>query len=154
MEKEEIAKVVRKHRHEKAAILAILHELQEHDRCVDMESLRYVSELLKVPFAYAYGITTFYGAFSTAKKGKTQIKVCDGISCHMKGSRDIIDTIRSHLNIDVGETTWNEKFSLDKVACLGLCAVGPNLSLNGKAFSMVTRGQVKDLLEKIQGGKK
>ena len=83
MEKEKIERIVNKHRHEKSAILAILHEVQAEDKQLDAESLRHIAKLLGIPYANVYGLATFYTAFSTRKKGQTLIRACDGISCHI-----------------------------------------------------------------------
>lgn len=151
MEKEKVRRIVGKHRHEKAAILAILHEVQEKDRQLDMETLKYIAELLKVPFAYVYGITTFYDAFSTTKKGDTQIRVCNGISCHIRGADQIKDILTSRLNLDLGQTSWNEKYSLDKVECLGLCSIGPNVSFNGRTYSHLDKDKLLDIFQEQTG---
>ncbi|MFH1991091.1 MAG: NAD(P)H-dependent oxidoreductase subunit E [Pseudomonadota bacterium] len=136
-----------KHRHEKAAILAILHEIQEEDKQLETESLNYIAQLLKVPVANVYGLATFYSAFSLWKKGDTEIRVCDGISCHIKGSDKIIGALKSHLNVEIGETTWDKKFSLEKVNCLGLCAIAPNASFNGEAHSQLNIEKILEILK-------
>jgi len=154
MEREKIKKIVEKHRHEKAALLAILHEIQEEDRELGVESLRYVSELLKEPFAHIYGLATFYDAFSTTRKGEIEIRVCDGIACHIRGGDFVKEALESHLKINIGETSWDDQVSLGKVQCLGLCSIGPNISLNGEAHSKLTRKSVVKLLKsKLEGGK-
>jgi len=150
MEKDRIRKIVRKHRHEKSALLAILHEVQAEDRQLDSESLKYISKLLKVPYANVYGLVTFYSAFSTTKKGKTVIKACDGISCHINGANEIIETLKSGFNLDMGETTWDEKFTLEKVQCLGLCSIGPNVSFNFDTYSKLDKERMEMILEILQ----
>ena len=150
MEKDRIRKIVRKHRHEKSALLAILHEVQAEDKQLDSESLKYISKLLKVPYANVYGLVTFYSAFSTAKKGKTVIKACDGIACHINGANEIIETLKSGFNLDMGETTWDEKFTLEKVQCLGLCSIGPNVSFNFDTYSKLDKERMEMILEILQ----
>jgi len=150
MEKDRIRKIVRKHRHEKSALLAILHEVQAEDKQLDSESLKYISKLLKVPYANVYGLVTFYSAFSTTKKGKTVIKACDGISCHINGANEIIETLKSGFNLDMGETTWDEKFTLEKVQCLGLCSIGPNVSFNFDTYSKLDKERMEMILEILQ----
>jgi NADH:ubiquinone oxidoreductase subunit E len=150
MEKDRIRKIVRKHRHEKSALLAILHEVQAEDKQLDTESLKYISKLLKVPYANVYGLVTFYSAFSTTKKGKTVIKACDGISCHINGANEIIETLKSGFNLDMGETTWDEKFTLEKVQCLGLCSIGPNVSFNFDTYSKLDKERMEMILEILQ----
>jgi len=146
MEKEKIKRIVGKHRHEKAAILAILHEIQEEDKQLDTESLSYIAQLLKIPVANVYGLASFYSAFSLTRKGGTEIRVCAGIACHIKGSDKIMDAMKSYLNIEMGETTWDEKFSLEKVQCLGLCAIGPNASFNSKVHPHLDEDRILEIL--------
>ncbi|MCJ7685440.1 MAG: NAD(P)H-dependent oxidoreductase subunit E [Desulfobacteraceae bacterium] len=152
MDREKIQKVVSRHRHEKAAILSILHEVQEHDKQLEMESLRYIAQLLKVSFANVYGLATFYDAFSIRKKGEMEIRACNGISCHINGADEVIETLKTHLNIELGETTWDEKFSLENVACLGLCSIGPNMALDGKPFSRLDKDKILKILKKKRRG--
>jgi NADH-quinone oxidoreductase subunit E len=147
MEREKIKKIVSKHRHEKAAILAILHEIQEEDKQLDTESLNYVAQLLKMPFANVYGLATFYSAFSLWKKGDTEIRVCAGISCHIKGSDKIVEALKSRLNVEIDQATWDEKFSLEKVNCLGLCAIAPNVSFNGEVHPHIDIDRILEILE-------
>ena len=147
MEKEKIKRIVGKHRHEKAAILAILHEIQEEDKQLDTESLSYIAQLLKIPVANVYGLASFYSAFSLTRKGGTEIRVCAGIACHIKGSDKIMDAMKSYLNIEMGETTWDEKFSLEKVQCLGLCAIGPNASFNSKVHPHLDEDRILEILD-------
>jgi len=147
MEREKISKIVSKHRHEKAAILAIFHEVQAKEKRLEMESLRCIAELLKVPFANVYGVATFYSAFSTSKKGETVIRVCDGICCHINGSDEVIKALKSYLNIEMGETSWDEKYSMEKVHCLGLCSIGPNISFNAKTYCRLNEEKIVDILQ-------
>jgi NADH-quinone oxidoreductase subunit E len=154
MEKEEIQKIVNRHRHEKASILAILHEVQQKDKHLGMESLRTIALLLKVPFANVYGLATFYSAFSTRRKGDSVIRVCDGISCHLNGADEVIETLKAQLNVEMGETTWDEKASLEKVHCLGLCSIGPNISFNEQTYTKLDKEKVLEILQERVGGTK
>lgn len=151
MKKEQIKKIVNKHRHERSALLAILHEVQEIDRKLDIETLRQISEQLKIPFANVYGLATFYSAFSTGKIGDTVVRVCDGISCHLNGAGEVIDALKSCLNLEIGETSWNGRFSLQKVHCLGLCSIGPNVSFNDDTRSNLDKEKVVKLLKQRAG---
>jgi NADH:ubiquinone oxidoreductase subunit E len=151
MEKERLEKVVNKHRYEKAALLAILHEVQEEDRGLDVDSLRHISRLMDVSFAHVYGLATFYAAFSTVKKGETEIRVCDGLACHLNGAAEIIESLKNELDIEMDETSWDEKYSLHRVQCLGLCTIGPNASFDGKAYSELSREKLLEILEGMKG---
>jgi NADH:ubiquinone oxidoreductase subunit E len=147
MEKEKIKKIVSKHRHEKAAILAILHEIQAEDNQLETESLNYIAQLLKVPVANVYGLATFYTAFSLERKGETKIRVCSGISCHINGADEVIEVLESKFNLEMGETTWDEKFSLEQVHCLGLCSIGPNVAFNTDTYSKLNKERIETIVE-------
>jgi len=154
MEKEKIEKIVLKHRNEKSAILAILHEVQAEDKQLNADSLRYIALLLGVPYANVYGLATFYSAFSSDKKGKTLVRACDGISCHINGAEEIIKTLKSRLNVEMGKTTWDEAFSLEKVRCLGLCSISPNVSFNDRIYSSLTKEKILEILREMTGDPK
>ena len=154
MVKEKIEKIVNKHRNEKSAILAILHEVQAEDNQLNAESLKYIALLLGVPYANVFGLATFYSAFNTEKRGKTLVRACDGISCHINGGEEVIEVIKSKLNIEFGETTWDESFGLEKVRCLGLCSVSPNVSFNDKTYSNLNKEKILEILQKVTGDSK
>lgn len=154
MEKERIEKIVNKHRNEKSAILAILHEVQAEDNQLNAESLKYIALLLGVPYANVFGLATFYSAFNTEKRGKTLVRACDGISCHVNGAEEVIEVLKSKLNIEFGETTWDESFGLEKVRCLGLCSISPNVSFNDKTYSNLNKEKILEILQKVTGDSK
>ena len=154
MEKERIEKIVNKHRNEKSAILAILHEVQAEDNQLNAESLKYIALLLGVPYANVFGLATFYSAFNTEKRGKTLVRACNGISCHINGAEEVIKVLKSRLNIELGETTWDESFGLEKVRCLGLCSISPNVSFNDKTYSNLNKEKILEILQKVTGDSK
>jgi len=154
MDKDKIQKIVRKHRHKRSALLAIFHEVQAEDNQLDAEALKYISKLLNVSYANVYGLATFYSKFTTTKKGKTVIRACDGISCHINGAHEVISALKSKLNLDLGETNWEETFSLEKVHCLGLCSIGPNVAFNIDTFSNLDEEKILLILEKLMEGSK
>lgn len=154
MEKERIEKIVNKHRNEKSAILAILHEVQAEDNQLNAESLKYIALLLGVPYANVFGLATFYSAFNTEKRGKTLVRACNGISCHINGAEEVIKVLKSKLNIELGETTWDESFGLEKVRCLGLCSISPNVSFNDKTYSNLNKEKILEILQKVTGDSK
>lgn len=146
MEREKIQEIVRKHRHEKAALLAILHEVQQQEKHLGKESLQHIADILEISFAHLYGLATFYSAFSSTEKGKTEIRVCDGISCRIHGADEIFEALKPELNVEEGQTTADREYSLERVHCLGLCSIGPNAALNEKVYSRLTREKIVGIL--------
>jgi NADH-quinone oxidoreductase subunit E len=146
MDRDKIQEIVTRHRHEKASLLAILHEVQQQDKQLAMDSLKYISEILAIPFAHLYGLATFYSAFSTSEKGRTEIRVCDGIACRMHGADEVFDALKPALGVDEGQTTPDREYSLERVHCQGLCSIGPNAALNEKVYSRLSREKIMKIL--------
>ena len=146
MDREKIQKIVVRHRHEKAALLAILHDVQQQEKHLGMDSLKAIAEMMEIPFAHIHGLATFYSAFSTSRKGRTEIRVCDGIACRLRGAEEILEALKPELNIDEGETTPDQEYSLEKVHCLGLCAIGPNAAFNEKIYPGLNRESIVEIL--------
>ena len=113
-------------------------------------SLTLVSERLGVPLNRIYQITTFYKAFSLIPKGQHIVTVCTGTACHVRGSPRIVDRVQEILGIGPGETTSDLNFSLETVNCLGCCAPGPVMVVDGEYHGHLSAGEVKDKLEKYE----
>jgi NADH-quinone oxidoreductase subunit E len=107
------------------------------------------SERLGVPLSQAYGVATFYNAFSLTPKGKHCLNVCMGTACHVRGSPQILDRLETKLNIQAGETTRNHLFTLETVNCLGACALGPIVLTDGEYSGQMTVQKVDRLLKTI-----
>jgi NADH-quinone oxidoreductase subunit E len=95
-------------------------------------------------------VITFYNYFKLEKPGKYNIAVCMGTACYLKGAPEILDTIKTALNITEGETTPDGMFHLDAVRCLGCCGLAPVMSINDKIFGKVKKSQVTEILSKYK----
>ncbi len=99
-----------------------------------------------------YGVASFYAQFRFTPVGDTQITVCRGTACHVRGSQQILDEISRKLGIQEGETTPDRKYSLETVACIGCCALAPCITINERVEARLTSKKVKDVLE--EGGER
>lgn len=135
-------------------LISILQDIQEFYQYLPEEVLREVSEKMGVPLIDIYGVATFYQSFSLSPKGEHVITACLGTACYVRGGTKIVDALSRDLNIKVGETTSDAKFTLETVNCLGCCAIGPILVIDGEYYGEMTPKKALDLLKSIKEGKK
>jgi len=112
-------------------LIQILLEIQAENHWLPKEALETVSKRLDVPLSRIQNVTTFYKAFSLVPKGRHEIHVCLGTACHVRGAPRVLDTVQEVVGIKPGETDSDLKFSLETVACLGCCALGPVMEVDG-----------------------
>ena len=150
MEAEElkIKSYITKYNNEKKALISILQDIQEEYNYLPQEVLRIVSKTLGVPLIDIIGVATFYRAFSLEPRGKHLIAVCLGTACHVRGGPKILDEFEKKLNIEAGETSKDGQFSLETVACLGCCAIGPVVVVDGNYYAQTTIRNVGSILKK------
>ncbi len=150
MEAEElkVKKHMKKYRNEKKALISILQDIQEEYNYLPQEALRIVSRSLGVPLIDIIGVATFYRAFSLEPRGEHLITVCLGTACHVRGGPKILEEFERQLNIKAGETTKDGQSSLETVACLGCCAIGPVVVVDGDYHAQTTIRKVGSILKK------
>ncbi|RJR21642.1 MAG: NAD(P)H-dependent oxidoreductase subunit E [Desulfobacteraceae bacterium] len=148
MDNEKIDKIIDKHHCEASSLIQVLLEIQSENHWLPKEALERVSERLEVPLTRIQHIATFYKAFSLVPKGRHEIHICMGTACHVRGATRILDTVQDLTGIKPGETDSNLKFSLQTVNCLGCCALGPVMEVDGKHHGKIAPANVADVLKK------
>ena len=138
-------------RHDKI-LIGILEDIHAYYNYLPEETLREVSKQLNMPLIDVYGAATFYKSFSLKPRGEHLISVCLGTACHVRNAPIIAAEFEKQLGIKPGETTPDKKFSLEKVNCLGACALGPIVVVDGIYFSHVNIAKVKQMLDKVSKG--
>ena len=108
--------------------------------------LRYVASHLKLPLIQVYGVATFFKAFSLKPRGRHIINICLGTACHVRGGQSVLEEFERQLGIKNGDTTDDMQFTLESVNCLGACALGPVVVIDGEYFGNMNTGKVKKLL--------
>ena len=131
------------------SLIAALEEIQERYRYLPPEALILASERLGVPLSQAYGVATFYNAFSLKPKGKHCLHVCMGTACHVRGSPQVLDRLEAKLGIKAGETTRDHLFTLETVNCLGACALGPIIVTDEEYSGQMTTQKADRLIKTI-----
>ena len=149
-QKAQLMEVIAKHKGQQGATIPVLHEAQDIYGYLPIEVQEMISEGLGVPLAVIYGIVTFYTQFSLNPKGRYQIGVCLGTACYVKGSGDILEKIKSILEIDVGECSADGKFSLDATRCVGACGLAPVVTINDDVYGRLTVDEIAGILQKYE----
>ena len=132
-----------------ARMIEILQDLQDIYRYLPKEVIQEVANQTGVPVNRIYHIATFYKAFHLEPRGETIITVCTGTACHVRGSYRTLDMLSERLGIGANETTKDLKVTLETVGCVGACALGPLVIVNGKYHGHVTADKVDKLLKEI-----
>jgi NADH-quinone oxidoreductase subunit E len=135
---ERIDQIVDRHGGEASSLIQVLLEIQRENHWLPRAALWRVAERLQVPFARIQHIATFYKAFSLVPKGRHEVHICVGTACHVRGATRVLDKVQELIGIGPGETDLELKFSLETVNCLGCCALGPVMEINGKTHGKLS----------------
>ena len=131
-------------------LIHMLHDTQKKFGYIPAHSISQISGELKISESEIFGVLTFYKAFALKPRGRHLITICMGTACHVRGGVQIVEEMERKLNIKVGKTTANRKFTLETVNCLGCCAIGPVVVVNGKYYSNITIKKVDAILKEYQ----
>jgi NADH-quinone oxidoreductase subunit E len=150
MDKERIDRIIDKYQAEPSYLIQVLLDIQAENHWLPPKALARVGERLQVPMTWIQHIATFYKAFSLVPKGRNKVHVCMGTACHVRGATRVLDTIQDLTGIKAGETDLDLKFSLQTVNCLGCCALGPVVEINGKTHGKMAPGKAADVLKNYE----
>ena len=142
-----VERIIEKHDCEASSLIQVLLDVQSENNWLPKEALERVSERLEVQLARIRHIATFYKAFSLVPKGRHQVHVCLGTACHVRGAPRVLNTLEELTGIQAGETDMELKFSLETVNCLGCCALGPVVEIDGKTHGNVSTARTADVLK-------
>jgi len=149
-QEEKLLRVIEKWRGTKGAMMPILQEAQDIYGYLPVEVQKIIAREMNVSFEEVFGIATFYSQFVLNPKGEVAISVCLGTACYVKGSRDVIEEISKQLNLEIGSTSLDGKFSLDATRCLGACGLAPVMTINGDTYGRLTKTEVAGILAKYK----
>jgi NADH-quinone oxidoreductase subunit E len=142
----DIDKLIDKYKGDEEALIQMLIDVQALDNWLPKPALIWLAERLGIPWSRIYHIATFYKAFSMVPKGRHSVTVCLGTACQVRGAPSLLDRVTSALDIQPGETTGDMRFSLDTVNCLGCCALGPVMEVDGKYYSKPSTTELDKIL--------
>ena len=152
MNHDRIDQIIDKHQGEASSLIQVLLEIQAENHWLPKEALKRVSDRLGVPLSRIQHIATFYKAFSLVPKGRHEIHICMGTACHVRGATRVLDKVKELTGIQPGESDLELKFSLETVNCLGCCALGPVMEIDGKTHGKLSSGKTTDVLSSYRTG--
>ncbi len=147
MNQNRVDQIIDEHQGEATSLIQILLDIQSEYNWLPKEALERIGERLQVPFRQIQHIATFYKAFSLVPKGRNQVHICMGTACHVRGAARVLDKAQDVTGIKPGETDLDLKYSLETVNCLGCCALGPVMEINGTTHGKITTTETAKVLE-------
>jgi NADH-quinone oxidoreductase E subunit len=133
----------------KRALIQVLQDAQDRYGWLPPETLEHVADALGVPLVQVYGVATFYKSFSLKPRGRHVCTVCLGTACHVRGGGAVLDEFERKLGIAAGQTTPDGEYTLERVNCLGACALAPLAVVDGRYYGQMTEAKADAVLAEI-----
>ena len=135
-------------RGQKWSLIPLLHDIQREFGYIPPDAIPRIASALKLFPSQVQGVITFYEQFYTSPRGKNVVRVCRGTACHVRGGRTILKLVKEQLGLEEGETTPDYEYTLETVACIGVCALAPNLVVNKETHGHMNPKKVGQLFHK------
>lgn len=145
-----LREIIAAHQGHAGALIPVLQEAQEVYGYLPEIVMKEIAGGLKIPVAEVFGVVTFYAQFRLKPTGRNVIRVCVGTACHVRGAGKVLTAIERELGVKDGETTEDEKFTLETVACIGACGLAPVMIINNQVFGSLTTQMVPGILKKFE----
>jgi len=146
MNEARLRKVLSVFKGKRGALISVLQRVQEEFGYLPEEALAEIARFLRVPESQVFSVATSYAHFYLNRRGDHLVRVCLGTACHIRGAREVLETTEHCLGIKTGETTEDYKYSLERVACMGSCALAPIIVVDDDVHVQVTPKRVSELL--------
>lgn len=131
-------------------LINVLHETQGEFGYLPAEVQDVIAHNLHISVAHVYGVVTFYSYFSMTPKGENPISICMGTACYVRGAEKVLDEFKKELNLNVGETTPDGKFSINCLRCVGACGLAPVVLVGERVYGRVSPDGVKNILDEYR----
>ena len=148
-DKEKLDNIIKKYDGTEGFLIQLLLDLQSELHWISKEAIRELSHRLKIPESRIFRVASFYKAMSLSPVGRHKVCVCMGTACQVRGSQRLLDTTESKLGIKTGQTTPDNDFTLNRVNCLGCCAIGPVIVVDDDYHGRVDSKKVEIILGQI-----
>ncbi len=149
----EIKGILARHPANRGSLIPVLQDIQKEFGYLSEEAIGHLEGLMDISANEIYGVATFYAQFRFSPAGEHTIQVCQGTACHVRGGHQILQEVERRLGIKAGQTTADGKFDLERVACLGCCALAPVVTVDGKVYAEMTAKKIPSILSKYEGKK-
>ena len=146
-----IKDILERHPADRGSLIPVLQDVQEDLGYLSEEAIEELARLMGISANEIYGVATFYTQFRFSPPGQHSIQSCQGTACHVRGGRKILEELEHRLGITAGQTTADGKFDLERLACLGCCALAPVVAVDGKVHARMTAKKIPSLLSQYPG---
>jgi NADH-quinone oxidoreductase subunit E len=146
VELEKADKIIDRYQNKQGILIQLLLDVQSEFNWIPKELIVQISERLQIPLSHIYRVASFYKGMSLTPIGRHLVQVCLGTACHVRGGPKVLDKVEEALKVNAGETTKDMNFTLRRVNCLGCCALGPVLVVDGEYHGKVTSAKVEEIL--------
>ena len=133
-----------------SSLIKVLYQAQHIFGYLPRDVLFFIGEKLDIPTAKIYGVVTFYSYFTTVPKGRSQIKVCMGTACFVRGAEKIANGLEQQLNLKMGETSGDQRFSLESLRCVGACGLAPVVLVNDTVYGKVAVEDISKIISECK----
>jgi len=147
---EKLQSIVERYKSGKSSLVGVMQDVSQEYGYLPEEVLQEVSKLIEVPISIFYSLATFYSSFRLEPIGKKHVCVCVGTACHVRGAAKIVETLERDLQITAGETSKDGDFTLETVNCVGACALGPLVTVNGDYHGKMDQKKITRLVKSIR----
>ena len=132
------------------SLIEILHAVQEEVGYLPQAVQEHLAERLDIPAGVVESVISFYSFFSTVPKGRHTVKVCQGTACYVRGGKRVLESVSKHAGCGVGETSEDQRYSVDIVRCLGACGLAPVLTVDGDIYERMKTTKIAGVLDKYE----
>ena len=143
-----IDRIISEYQGDRWGLIPLLHEVQEVLGYIPPEAIPRIARGLGLFSSQVQGVISFYTQFYTAPRGKNIVRVCRGTACHVRGGKTILKLVKQHLSVEEGETTPDLEYTLETVACIGVCALAPNIVINRDTYGHMNPKKVARLFSR------
>ncbi len=147
-ERERVCEIAAEYEGRRDSLIPMLQDIQSEYNYLPEEALRVLAEQLDLPLIRVYGVATFFKAFSLTPRGKHTVSVCLGTACHVRRAPAVLDELKRRLGIEPGETTEDMQYTLNTVNCVGACALGPIVVVDGEYHGQMSPARVKKVIKR------
>ena len=148
--RERLSQTLAPYRGQRGSLIPVLQKVQEELGYLPEETISEIANFLGLSKNEVYGVASFYAQFRFERQGEHTIKVCQGTACYVQGGRRILEAVEKELGIQSGDTTEDYKFSLERVACVGCCALAPVMIIDNTVQAKMTTTRAKKILNDYQ----
>lgn len=136
---------------DRSELIPILQKIQEEEGYLSEKSVSQIAKMLNISQTEIYAVATFYSQFKFSPPAKHKIKICLGTACHVKGGEKVLEAVKRALKLENGDTTPDLEYSVERVACIGCCALAPCATIDDMVYAKLTPNKIQHIIAEMEG---